>query len=235
MKKIVTTTLITSALLAFASTSFAVGTADAQSFAAAGVSTSSYSAGNGFSAQSAEAGAWNASYAGTYEVTDTDVTVGGNFSNWTITHESQTDAAAFTGSKGGSYSSVSGINAGNAFGSSVAGAGQFGSGEAGVVAGNPYGFLSIGSESSVSSNSFAANINNGFAINGTLVGAKNLTIASVGGSTTIGGQFFLPTTYAGVASNGSTYSVSADFDISAIGVTGGSANQVGGGGIAIAP
>ncbi len=247
MKKIVTTTLITSALLAFASNSFAVGTADAQSFATAGVSTSSYSAGNGFSAQSAEAGAGNQSYAGAGYSSNNlnDASFQPGFpGSWSLTVGEVSKADTIAGSEGGSYSQVSGVQFGNASGSSVAGAGQFGRAEADATVFNSRGFMDISSEATVGSGSASLNTGWGFAANGTQVSAENVTTGLVGGSTTIAGPvaviFPLPTTsivdksIADVTTGGNTASGSYDIDFGAVGVTGGFATQ-NGVGVAVAP
>jgi len=208
-------------LIAAMLAALAVGAVQAQSVsshsaAATGSMSVSGVVGNGFgySSQQSGATAWNNSAAGA------------GVSGYSGAPTLGADGTANTGarSEGATSSYVQGINVGSAFGVSAAGGVQNGS--ANATAGGAYlsttGIHAFGatSQADVASASGAANVNNGFAANGTQVGAWN---ESTGYSKQTG--WFGNST--GASTNGGTSNLSGGFAWGAIGATGGVATQSG--------
>lgn len=161
--------------------------------------------GFGYSSQSAGASAYNAS--GAWKSNSNDWFAG------------KAETGAY--SEGSTYSYVKGVNVGSAFGTSGANAVQSGSAEASTGGSNLSGIYGANSAAAVGSQSSAANINNGFAKNGTTVEAGNESVGQIWKSG------FKTKTFADT--NGSTYNTSFGVESGAFGVTGGSATQRGSG------
>ena len=204
----ITLHFILAALLAVALGVAHAQTVSSSSFATTGSVSVSGVVGNGYGYDSQKSGAsaWNSS--GAYS---------------TGIHANLTGGTANTGaySEGGTSSYVHGVNVGNAFGASGALGVQKGSAEAIGGGISFYGIYGAESEAKVGSASGAANINNGFAANGTYTKAWN---ESEGGAYK-SGCLFCKTTVGNTA--GGTINLSGGIAWGAVGATGGYAHQTG--------